>query len=64
MNHVCRVECTSTCGIGVSPILGASSDIVELLELMSSFDALLCRLVWSSNERDNIISAAIPGQCE
>jgi len=64
MNDVRGVECTGTCRIRVLSILRASPDIVEIFKLMGSFDALLRSLVLSTNERDDVISAGIPGQCE
>jgi len=42
------------------PILGAQIDVVEIFELMGSFNALLRGLVWSINERDDIVSAGNP----
>jgi len=60
VNDVCCVECIGTRRIGVSPILGAPFDVVEIFELMSSFHALLRGLVWSINERDDIVSAGTP----
>jgi len=62
MNDVRHVECTSTCRIRVLPILGAPFGVVEILELMSSFDALLCGLILSSNEGDDIVTAGAPNQ--
>ena len=60
MNNVCCVECIGTRRIGILPILGAPFDVVEIFELMSSFDALHRCLVPSINERDDIVSAGTP----
>jgi len=64
MNYVRCVECIGTRRIRVLPISGASIDVVEIFKLMGSFDALLRGLVWSVNERDDIVSAGTPDRPE
>ena len=64
MNDVRRVECAGTCRIRVLPLFRVSMYVVEILELMSSCDTLFCGLISSANERDDIVSAGIHGQCE